>query len=244
MDVNYELKYHKLEEKNWWFISRRSLITQLIKKNGIHKSDKILEVGCAGGPLIKILAAEGYSNITGIDLSENAIELCKKRGIENAMVMDAAKTLFKDNEFDLLIASDILEHIEDDHSALAEWKRILKPNGILIVFVPAFSFLWSNHDVINHHFRRYSKGMLKGDIEKANLTINTLSFWNFSLFLPVCLLRLIQNKQKNTVVTNDHLYELNPFINKMLIYLLKVENFLLRFIRFPFGVSVFAVCKK
>lgn len=244
MDASYELKYHKLEEKNWWFISRRDMILQLMKKININKNAKILEMGCSGGPLIQFLTQNGFQNIIGIDISKSAIELCKNRGIKHVEVMDGAKTRFKDNEFDLVIASDILEHIKNDSAALSEWHRILKPNGKLIVFVPAFNFLWSNHDEINHHYRRYSKTQLKKGIEKANFRLDDISYWNFSLFFPSSILRIFQHLQSDSNEKRDQLYELNHLVNKILIDLLKVENWFLKFFNFPLGVSVFAVCRK
>lgn len=91
MDVNYESKYHKLEEENWWFVSRRRMILQLILENGLKHNANILEIGCSGGPLIKFLYQKGFVNITGIDISLNAINLCKKRGIKNVKIMNGKK---------------------------------------------------------------------------------------------------------------------------------------------------------
>ena len=245
MDKSYEKKYHKLEEKNWWFISRRNFISQLMKKIGIDQNAKVLEIGCSGGPLIEFLGNTGYSDITGIDLSKDAIDLCKKRGIKKVRVMDGAKTLFRENEFDLIIASDILEHIKDDDSALCEWYRLLKPKGELIVFVPAFNFLWSGHDEVNKHFRRYNKPSLISKMKKAQFKLQKVSYWNFFLFFPTYLLRTFQHSLlKKKSESKDQLFELNPLINRILITLLKFENFLLKYFNFPIGVSIFVVGRK
>lgn len=245
MDALYEEKYHKIEEEEyWWFISRRDMILRLIRKMNLNKNAKILEIGCSGGPLIKLLNKEGFLNITGIDVSESGINLCKKRGIDNVKVMDGTKTFFDDNEFDLVIASDVLEHIKEDNDALSDWYRILKPNGKLIVFVPAFNFLWTVHDEINHHYRRYSRNELKKKVIENNFKLKKSSYWNFFIFLPVSLLRLFQNLQKRKNKKEDQLYEVNSIVNKILIGLLKIENIFLSFFNFPFGVSVFVVCEK
>lgn len=244
MDAEYEIRYHRLEEKNWWFVARRQMILQLVKRGGFKKDIKILEIGCSGGSLIKFLIQNKFSNITGIDLSDRAIEWCKKRGVENVRVMDGMKTLFKDNEFDLVIVSDVLEHMKEDSMALAEWWRILKPGGTLVVFVPAFDFLWSSHDEINHHYRRYSKSDLEKKLKKANFGILYGSYWNFCLFFPVSLSRLWQRTRNRAGKSKDQLHFLNPLVNQILATVLQFENQLLRFLRFPFGVSVYAVCRK
>ena len=243
MDKEYELKYHKLEENYWWFRARRKTVLSLVKQLNLSKDSKILEIGCSGGPLISILRDEGYINVFGIDLSENAIEVCKERGIENTFVMDAVQMGFLDNEFDLIIASDILEHIEDDSKALKEWNRVLKTNGRLIVFVPAFQLLWSSHDEINHHYRRYSKQLLLNRLKSTSFGVVRSSYWNFTLFFPSFFVRVVPNLFRKSTINSDQLYAINPFINRFLLSLLSMENKMYK-LNFPIGVSVYSVCKK
>ena len=104
--------------------------------------------------------------------------------------MDGSNTGFREKSFDLIIASDVLEHIEDDYSAVKEWNRILKPNGYVICFVPAFRFLWSKHDEDNKHYRRYTIFDLNEVFKSNNFAIIKSSYWNFVLFVPVFCLRL------------------------------------------------------
>ena len=245
MDKSYELKYHRLEETQWWFVSRRDILLKLIEQSNFGKDARILEIGCSGGPLLKILKEAGYTHAYGIDISEKAIDLCKRREIDNAMLMDGTKTRFGDNEFDIVISSDVLEHIEDEASALSEWHRILKPDGKLIVFVPAFNFLWSGHDEVNLHYRRYSKSQLTERSGKAGFEIDKNSYWNFTLFFPAALIRLSQRLfRRKTGKPKGQLYDLNPVVNKCLVVLLRCENWFLNFFNFPVGVSVFVVCRK
>ena len=244
MDTPYEAKYHQLEEINWWFVSRRNIVLQLVNETDINMNDKILEIGCSGGPLLKSLKQNGFTNTYGIDISDNAINECRNKGIVNVSVMDAAKTQFKDKEFDLIIASDVLEHLKDDNAALTEWHRLLKPNGKLIIFVPAHKYLWSNHDEINNHYRRYSKSELIERIRTANFKIERKSYWNLLALFPVTLLQIISRSQWNNNETKDHLFELHPGINKILINILKLENQFLKRGDFPIGISLFVVCEK
>src|SRR5687767_2356200 len=131
MDLTYEAKYHQLEEQHWWFASRRDAVYDLIAGLKLPASAAILEIGCSGGPLLQRLRAAGYTDLTGIDVSAPAIELAVARGVSNVSVMDGAALEFVTARFDVVIASDVLEHIEDETKALNEWTRVLKPGGQL-----------------------------------------------------------------------------------------------------------------
>lgn len=243
MDKEYELKYHLNEEKNWWFVARRNAILAMVKD--YNRDIKILDIGCAGGPLLKELMEAGFKNVYGIDFSEAAIDLCKKRNLENVFVMDAHQPEFEGETFDLVIASDCLEHLKDDETALSQWNRILKKEGQAIIFVPAFQFLWSTHDEVNQHFRRYTKENLNKKIEHAGFNIIGSSYWNFFLFFPVTIIRTLQSAfkpKKNSA--SGQIAELNPVLNWFLIFFFKFENFIFKKIGFPFGVSVFSIAKK
>jgi len=243
MDKSYEAKYHKAEEMQWWFRSRRDIIFRLIRRE--NKNSKILDVGCSSGPLMSLLRRRGFNNISGIDLSDKAIESCKNKGIKNSFVMDCAKMSFKDNEFDIIIASDILEHIDDEDQALSELNRVLKPNGKLVIFVPAFNLLWGMHDEINHHRRRYSKRYLVKVLRKNNFIIKRSSFWNISLFFPGSIVRLLQRViPKKISKKNDQLYVVNYMTNNLLMRIFKLENKFLQNFNLPFGLSVFAIAVK
>lgn len=243
MDEAYEVKYHLQEEKHWWFESRRDIIITLLK--GTKRNSAILEIGCSGGPLMQGLKELGFENVQGIDISQRAIDLCRQREIPDAFVMDGSKPTFGDRQFDVIIASDVLEHIEDEQIALREWNRILKPGGKLIVFVPAFEILWSKHDEANHHYRRYSKSELIPLLERAGFEIDRSSYWNFTLFFPTSLVRLVQRMfLAHGDKTSDQFLDVNPVSNKILVCLLKTENMLLKVVNFPVGVSVFTIAKK
>jgi SAM-dependent methyltransferase len=243
MNRAYELKFHMLEENHWWFEARRDMIVRLLKR--VDKQAKILDVGCSGGLLIRALRKIGYRNVQGIDISGDAIDLCKRTDIPDVQVMDAAKLKFENEQFDVVIASDLLEHVKEEETALSEWHRILKPGGKLIVFVPAFGFLWSEHDEANQHYRRYSKSRLVGVLEKAHFEIDRSSYWNFLLFFPTTLIRLLQTiLLRGKRSEGDQLIELGSAVNKCLTYLIKTENIILSVVNLPVGVSVFAMTRK
>jgi ubiquinone/menaquinone biosynthesis C-methylase UbiE len=242
MDKSFESRYHILEEEHWWFTGRREIILQLMKN--IDENSGILEVGCSGGMLVSKLQKKGYTNIKGIDISSHAISQCKKKGISNVQVMDGSATSFDPETFNIVVASDILEHINQEKKALKEWNRILKPGGTLIVFVPAFSILWSDHDKKNYHFRRYSKKRLLKILNNSGFSVKRSSYWNFFLFLPLVFARVIDRILMKRMRSFEQLKETSRFMDTIFLTCLRIENRILRLLDFPFGVSVFAIAKK
>jgi SAM-dependent methyltransferase len=245
MDIQFEEKYHQLEKEMWWFRSRRNMVISML---GLNHEAKIIDIGCSGGALLEELANEGYpkENLYGIDISEKAIEICHKKGFVNCVTLDGANVTLQKNSFDIVIASDCLEHIEQDGEALESWFHLLKPEGIAIIFVPAFMFLWSGHDEINHHFRRYTKTELSDKMKKAGFKIDKSGYWNSLLFLPAASVRLGKKALfgKDKVKAGDDLKQPPALINTALTKLLFFENKLHKVMPFPFGVSVFAVGRK
>lgn len=245
MDLEYEIKYHQKEESNWWFLGRRNAILKLFSEK--DRNSRILDIGCAGGALLLELKELGFKNLTGLDVSENAIAVCKERGLDNVYVMDGANPTFEKNYFDIIISSDSLEHISDDKISLANWHSILKTNGELYVFVPAFMYLWSEHDLVNHHFRRYTAIELKSKMENAGFEVEKYCYWNFLMYFPTTAFRLFQRIKYSFIKNNnpkDHLNDFNPLINKLLIKIIKAENVIFKAFGLPVGVSAFAKAKK
>lgn len=248
MDLSYEQQYHQLEEAHWWFAGRRDAIRKLIRSLHIPTTADILEIGCSGGPLQQLLLSDGYTQLTGIDISEKAIALAQTRGLVNVSVMDGAHLAFPDNSFDLLLASDVLEHIADEQQAAREWCRVLRPGGRMLVFVPAFQLLWTRHDEVNHHFRRYTGAHLRHVLRQAGLELERTSYWNSALFFPATAIRLLQRlpavRSASAVSHTGDLKQLPRWLNSLLSNLLKTENSLLQHMSLPVGVSVFAVARK
>ena len=239
MEKEFESRYHELEENHWWFKARRDILMNLIEK--FPKESKILDIGCSGGALIKKLEKIGYTNCTGVDISEKAIKLCKSRGIKNCYLMDGGKISFNE-KFDFIIASDVLEHIKDDKKAVQTWKKVLAKNGRIICFVPAFSFLWSHHDAENQHYRRYERNKLLSLFKSEKIVIERLSYWNFFLFFPVAIIRLVQNNFFRGSYKSQ-LKKSPSLINSFLYYLLNFENDMLKHFNLPIGISIFLIAK-
>jgi ubiquinone/menaquinone biosynthesis C-methylase UbiE len=209
---------------------------------GESKQARILDVGCCAGSLLKNLGSSGFSNIYGLDINPQAVAVCKKKNLRNVFVMDGSDMSFHDEEFDVVIASDVLEHIKNENVALSEWNRVLRPGGKLIIFVPAFTFLWSAHDEANGHMRRYSARTLKDSLQVAGFSIRKMSYWNASSFFPALVTRTSQRFLPGP--KRDQLFETNPIVNSLALGVLKCENAALMHVSLPFGVSLFAVAEK
>lgn len=242
LEKKFEMSYHELERHHWWYAARRELILKLIKKYFANKDIEILEVGCSTGILVEELLAAGYSRIQGLDISAEAVEKAKAKNlpVSNGSALNI-ETHFPNRKFDLIIASDVLEHIQTDHIAVNHWSSVLKDNGYMMIFVPAYQSLWSHHDILNLHHKRYTLPELLATLPKE-LKIIEKSYWNFLLFLPILIARKLLPQKKSE---SGDLKKHNPLINKALSKILSFENFvLLNRGHFPFGVSAFSVVKK
>jgi len=246
MDKNYESIYHDEEERNWWFVGRRAAVKDLIDKYHIPKDARIIDIGCAGGALLVELKEMGYQNVYALDYSAEAIELCKKRGIEHAYQMDGHEPQFPENTFDLIIASDSLEHLEDDNKALKNWYKILKPGGKVFIYVPAYEFLWSEHDEVNFHYRRYTRSNLSAKVNAVGFKMLKAGYWNNLILLPTMAVRLLsrlKRKREKEEMKSDLLHVSDP-VNKVLAGWLKLENGLNKALHLPFGVSTYVIVSK
>jgi SAM-dependent methyltransferase len=246
VDTAYQHLYSRLENSHWWFQGRADFILRLLRRLDVRPSAAILEVGCSAGPLVRRLQGAGYAHVTGIDVSEEAIRGCHAAGLSRTAVMDGTMPGFRDGSFDLVIASDVLEHIADEATALRSWARILRPGGRLVLFVPAFMFLWSSHDEVNHHRRRYTRAVLSARLGRAGFVVDRTGYWNVGLFLPVAGLRLIQRTWRRPALrTAGQLRPTGALTNAALFALLRLENRLLpSACPLPVGVSLFAIASR
>lgn len=239
MDSKYEIKYLKLECDGWWFRARRDILFRLLPKGA--RDMRILDVGCSGGALLSAFKGLGFNDLWGVDVSTRSVEHARRAGLENIFIADAVQTGFPSESFDIIIASDTLEHVSDEHRALTEWFRLLRPGGRLLIFVPAHQFLWSAHDIANHHVKRYDKKDFQTVILKAGFRIRRLGWWNFSFFFPAFFVRFLPSKPSGS----DQLYSYGSFLNNFCYSVLRIENILLAsHIQFPIGVSLFAIAEK
>lgn len=232
--------FYEFEEKHWWFRAARKIQLNLLKRYLFINKPKILDIGSGTGATLKELSKIGRT--IGIDSYKEAIHFCHKRELKNVMLGDATKLPFKDSSYDCVTAFDVIEHIKDDVLVMKEIYRVLKPKGIAIITVPAFSFLWDSHDDMNKHYRRYFTGELKSKINRTDLNILYISYYNFFLFPIALVVKFIMKSfKKKRVINNQELIEpLNSFLYNIFLS----EKYFLPLIKFPFGVSIICVSQK
>lgn len=238
-EENYRL-IKSFEKENWWYRAKRDLFAKILGSSN-RKFLNALDVGCGVGSNLTVLKRFS-SKVTGIDSIQNSINHCLRAGYTSIYKMKAAKMRFASNSFDLVLCSDVLEHL-DDKKAIAEITRVLKKGGLLIFSVPAHNYLWGPTDIISQHVKRYEKKdffILLGN----NYRIHKLSYWNFFMFFPnLIFIKLIKltknyNKPKNT------LSFIPRFLNSVIYYALSLENRIFTKINIPQGVSIVGVAKK
>ena len=241
-------QYQELEESHWWFVVRRKIIFGLIKNIvDERKEAAILDFGCNSGVFVNYLQQQGY-NAKGVDVSEEAINFGRERGTRNlvhfkANVQDLEKEIYPGQKFDIILALDVLEHIQDDQKDFNFLWEKLNPGGSLIVTVPAYMWMWGVQDVVSEHKRRYSASSLKKLTNcRSDLFVEKLTYFNTILFLPIVFTRLIQRIKPPKRVSDFSLNGL--FINGFFKYIFGLEKSIIRYTKLPFGVSVLGVFVK
>jgi SAM-dependent methyltransferase len=235
----------QIEDTHWWYVARRKIIFDWVFKIlKDYATPTIADIGCGTGRNIAELLNNGCHDIWGVDISLNALGHCKARNLKNLICADAAHSPFGPEQFDIIMLLDMIEHIENDQKTLNEVFDALRANGRVVIFTPAFQFLWGLQDRVAHHYRRYSKTELRQKLEQAGFVIEKLSFANTFLFPVVFLGRLwikMRNYKVNVISEND-LHP--PFLNGLLEKTFSAERRFLRTIDFPFGVSLLCIAKK
>jgi len=238
----YSIMY-QIEESHWWFIGRRRIITGFVEDicRQIGKlRPRILDVGCGTGANLQMLSMFGVAE--GVDVSAEALEFCRARGLARVRQGAAESLPFEDASFDLVTGLDVVEHLDDDLAGLTEMRRVLRPGGYALLFVPAFNFLWGVQDDISHHRRRYTRSELKHTIEQAGLTIDRATYANITFFVPILLGRLLMRVTGFRPASENNLTV--GFLNGLLGRILGAEGSILRYTNLPFGVSAICVARR
>lgn len=191
--------FYEIEKVHWWCVSRRDILVDLTRSL-VPAGGKVLDVGCGTGYFIESLMAGPGPTIEGwgLDAEPLAVSMCRERGLGHVHQGSAADlSAVADQRFDLIFMLDVLEHLDDDQQALREATRLLAPGGRIVVTVPAFRFLWSKHDDVSMHKRRYTRPELAAAFRGAGLPLAKLTYFNAYLF-PLALARRIGRRVTGT----------------------------------------------
>ena len=235
-------KLHKENEKeHWWYKGRREIISSIISKFVFkNKKLKILDFGAGSGTHTITLSYYGEVYVYEKDINMQSYLKKKFEKISNIFVLD------KINEnifFDLVVASDVIEHIKNDNEAIEFLSKVLNDDGHILITVPAYNFLYTERDEALGHFRRYNSNMLK-EITKKYFKIIKLSYYNFFLFFLSLILFISLKLFKIKSLTTSPENTPNYFFNNLFYKIFSVEKFFLKYLNFPFGASIVYLAKK
>ncbi len=230
------------EDEHFFYRSTHKLILGLVKKFATGKNLSILDAGCGtGGLLVKLMM---FGDVVGADMSDAAIKLVRKRGIK-VVKATVLKMPFASKSFDVVISVDVLGHraVTDDINAMKEMFRVLKKDGVLIVRVPAFDFLYSSHDRFVHNVRRYTESEFEKKMTRVGLTAKLVSY----VHMPIFLMSLVRVLIEKVVPSREHstIGKVNPVLNWLATSILDKEtDLILSGVRFPFGQALVGVFVK
>jgi SAM-dependent methyltransferase len=240
MDRDYELQTHRAEDRHWWYRGRRTVLDGVLAALGLPGHARILDAGCGSGRNMIDLAR--YGEVTGVELSETSVDLARARATGEVVAGSVLDMPFPDDSFELAVSLDVIEHLEDDLAALRELRRTVTAGGALLLTVPAYQWLWSGHDEINHHHRRYTRRSLQRVAEQAGWRQVRTTYFN-SLLLPVAIvLRVLERVNTKTTESSLDLWVPPEPLNWMLERPLTLEAALIKHGgRIPAGLSLLAV---
>jgi ubiquinone/menaquinone biosynthesis C-methylase UbiE len=238
-------QYTEFEDDYWWFVGRRKIIMTLLEKYLAYPdktSLKILDLGCGTGANSKSLSE--FGEVCASDYSLTALNHVRERGIDKLINCSASNLPFRPGTFDIIAFLDVLTYFKDDVQVLKELRSCLKKEGTIFISVPAFQFLWSNHDVAVRHLRRYNSSSLIKAIKKSGLQDLRISYFISFVFPFIAIYRIITRWLKlNKKNAQTDLIRMPMFIDKTLRQTLFLESKIIRQRNLPFGLSLFCIAK-
>jgi SAM-dependent methyltransferase len=228
-----------LDDHHWWYRGRRRIIHTELDRLVLAPGARVLDAGCGSGRTMTDLTA--YGEVQGIELDPNAAEVARGRGAGEVRIGRLEELPWDAGTFDLITCLDVIEHTADDRLTLRELRRVCKPGGWLLVTVPAYQALWSQHDEANHHFRRYKRATLSAAARDTGWRVRRMTSFNSLLFAPAAAVRIAQRWRPKADYTPD-LRLAPPWLNSVLERPLRLEaGWLARGHTLPVGLSLMAV---
>jgi len=241
MDRQIYDRMRLIEADHWWFRGRRRILAGLIGDLSLPARAKILEVGCGTGGNLAMLAR--FGEVAGLEPDADSRAYAgEKTGVcvKGGSLPDALP--FAGASFDLVCAFDVIEHVEADGPALTALAALLKPGGRLVATVPAYPWMWSRHDELHHHKRRYRLGGFRRLAEAAGLRVERASYFNTLLFGPIAGVRLAKLATGSKTADDDRIP--TAPVNGLLGAVFGSELAWLRRASLPFGVSILVVARR
>jgi SAM-dependent methyltransferase len=240
--AEYEVMF-RVEETHWWYRALHRLVFDTLEQQLPDWREKaILDAGCGTGAILKRL--ENAKESVGVDLAPEAISFCHERGLTNVQQADITALPFADASFDAVICLSVLcqQRVRDAGDAVRELSRVLRPNGLLLLNLPAFRFLHSPHDVAVMTARRFTKNEIRSLLQENGFVIRKLTYWTTLLFPLAVLVRTLGGSKMGRDFPGTGKFF--SFTNYLFKKIMSLELVLLKKISFPFGVGLFAAARK
>ncbi len=231
-----------IEQTHWRFCGRRRLFARELQRSGVSDRARVLDTGTSAGTNLRMLRDLGFQQVTGLDMSEDAIAFCAAKGLGSVERGDICSMPFAGESFDLVLATDIIEHVDDDGLALREIMRVLRPGGKVLLTVPAFKLLWGLQDRVAQHKRRYRLAPLTKSVKGAGLRVVHAYYFNYLLVVPILSARRLIDALGIALQSEGQVN--SPFLNRALSAVFACDIYSAPFIRPPFGVSILMLAEK
>jgi SAM-dependent methyltransferase len=233
-------EHYEAEDRHWWFRGRWAVVEALLSRTPLPPNPRILDAGCGTGGNLQRYSQLGEA--TGVDPVPEAVRFCRERGLNSVQQAGLESLPFEDGQFDLIAATDVLEHIAAEQQALDELWRVAATDGAMLLTVPAYMWLWSEEDENLHHKRRYTRPRLRQSVERSGWKPQIATYFNSLLLPPIALARRLPQRSNGR---KAELERTPSFLNGPLSLPMKLEAQLIRRgVSLPAGVSVGIVCRK
>ncbi len=237
------IEMKELEKKHWWYLGRRSFLKNILDKYLLDKNAKILEVGAGTGGNLELL--NSYGEVTVLDKSELALNEIRKNypNVETLRCDFPLKEGIPfEDKYKLILMLDVLEHISDEQEALRQLGQMLDKGGVVVIFVPAYQFLFGPHDEYLHHLRRYSKKQLLSVVLRSGFVVQDAGYFNTILFPLAALIRMLER----FFINKKHKTSGLPVLNSLYRFLFHLEIWAYKKINFMscYGLSVCVVLRR
>ncbi|NQX88405.1 MAG: class I SAM-dependent methyltransferase [Halioglobus sp.] len=238
MDLYAYQDMRRLQEEHWWFKARREILSEVLSGLRLPRDADILEIGCGTGGNLLMLSR--FGNVCGMEMHEESAGYAMKNSVADVRTGSLPYQVPFSKKFDLICLLDVLEHIEEDESAVGALKDLLKPGGRVVITVPAYQWMFGRHDKMLHHFRRYSRKNLCALFSLHNFCIAKESYFNTFLFPAAVVSRMMEYWNDGD---RPKYAQPTAWINALCYRMFRFERLLLKELNLPFGCSLLLVTK-
>lgn len=230
----------EIEDEQWWFVGKQLILRSLLERH--VPQGRVLDLGCGTGGTLRHWMDR--HPCFGSDRSDLALRICAEKGFDRLVQSDLARLPFAPGAFDTILALDVIEHLDDDVGFVASAGELLHPDGRLILAVPAFQMLWSQHDETFEHRRRYRASQLVDVVRRAGLVPERVTYTNTTVFPVAMVWRLLSRHAGLGRVAPKHdFWPIPSWLNTLLTRVYELEARALRRVDLPFGLSVVCVAR-